>query len=275
MGYITLTEIIEKYLDREKQNLGYEDNSQESDYLMKESDRAIDMEDGIICNIRNKFRTFLKSIGADENALKDGGRNYLFEEKDVPIVIALISVLQSSEKIKEYWKDYRDKDGLIHYHVIHEYISDLASEIESTGHFSRDVIDVISSKIFDCYNAYPNAYFELCHDLIEEYRQSLVGFLCGENMSFVYRLHCILVGELTLLDTEVALRAENICNCRKQALECFGKVDYSYSPGGLGREYAERDRNLLRKIRDDNDLRVYLEKKIGYTIEEVFGSDDN
>ena len=96
----------------------------------------------------------------------------------------------------------------------------------------------------------------------------------SQQVAYFEKIEYLLEKEANLLDLESAeyLRemAEYMEASKKRQGDDAGIQSYSWLDPDVAKDHILRDEQALLKIQEDDDLRHYIEKKIGKKAEEIF-----
>lgn len=103
---------------------------------------------------------------------------------------------------------------------------------------------------------------------------NLVEFPISIQSLYLDKLEHILKKEFALRIAESATNileiADIINSTKKEAGDNIGIQSYSEFDPEIRFEYINRDKRVLKRIQEDDDLWQYIEKKIGRKAEEIF-----
>lgn len=111
---------------------------------------------------------------------------------------------------------------------------------------------------------------QYCHALIDLLAKHMEDLPSSDQSIYLGKVEHILTKEFAL---RIAESTQHILTIAKGIDYVDGDIGdqyyYERNPG-IRFEYAERDKRVLEKIQNDEDLRQYIEKKLGRKAEEIY-----
>ena len=127
------------------------------------------------------------------------------------------------------------------------------------------------NRIFLCAPLYIS---ENCHTLIDYLVINLQDLPSTHQAVYLKKIEHLLRKEFALRLAESAMNILDISNIIEESKELgeddIGIQSYSEFDPEIRSEYIQRDREVLKRIQEDDDLRHYIEGKIGKKAEEIF-----
>lgn len=229
--------------------------------------------DSTVRSLQRAFDRLIEKLGSDKEVLKHGGRNIEFEESEIPFMKVLISQLYDGRGLIGEFANDGNRNRLFSSKDVRELIQSLIDEAEKTGMSEYELKEI--AKFFDNIFLYSHKRtIEYCHELIDALAMNLVEFPISIQSLYVNKLEHILKKEFALRIAESATNileiADIINSTKKEAGDNIGIQSYSEFDPEIRFEYINRDKRVLKRIQEDDDLRQYIEKKIGRKAEEIF-----
>lgn len=234
------------------------------------NEKGITIDDNCVRFLRRKFDGFLERMGGNKSILKGTGRTISFDESEISFIKVIMSQLYDNEGLIAHFLDKKLSD--INSKDIHNMIQAIIDE-ESNKGVSEDEIARLAKfldKKFLCMKLY---LIESCHKLIDALELNTQDLTISQQEIYWCNV-------LHILKKEVSLRiAESVINCKEiiETINLLGIIendtdvidyqDYEYE---TREEYITRDKNVLTKIQEDEDLRYYIEKIFNKKAEDIF-----
>ena len=215
--------------------------------------------------LRRSFDKLMYNLGCDKEVIKDGGRNIEFDELEVPVIKVLISCFFKEESvISKFVNETNSKKRTASEDVYH-FLVELKKEVEKDETVDKENMAYILQYLANIFLYSPLRSIENCHKLIDELVQHLQDLPSDEQSIYLGKVEHILKKEVALRIAESAQEIVRITE-RKEYREHF----YYEKDPEIQFLYRERDRQVLRAIQEDDDLRLYIEKKVGCKAEKIF-----
>lgn len=224
--------------------------------------------------LQRQFNALIEKFGCSVDMLKANGRTFEFNESEIPFLRVIISQLYYKKGVifeivnsdKEY---YTSKQ-------IHELIQNIIDEGEKIGLEEADLQNMV--EFFDGIFGYSILrVIENCHEIIDYYIVNL------KDLTYTQQFYCLLDLENALKKdfaarlVQMAINAKDIAEIIESSKEPpddnIGCQDYQglfNCEPEISNEYVARDRDLLKKIQEDDALRLYIETRIGKKAEDIF-----
>lgn len=224
--------------------------------------------------LQNRFNKLIEKFGCSTDMLKANGRTFNFDESEIPFLRAIISQLYYNKGImseivnsdKEYYtsKQFR------------ELIQNIIDEGDKIGLEEADLQKMV--EFFDVIFGYSILrIIENCHKIIDYYTLNL------KDLTYTQQFYCLLDLEDGLKKdfaarlVQMAINAKDIAEqieLSKDVLEdnigCQDYQGFFNCEPEISNEYIARDRDLLKKIQEDDALRQYIETALGKKAEDIF-----
>lgn len=221
-------------------------------------------------NLYRKFERLIEKLGADKETVKKGGRNYEFRETDVPFMKVLLSQLYSNQGIVAEFVNRKKRNEPFSSKEVWDLINALLDTAEEDGANKEQLMAMAEFfAVIFCYS--PLRSIEQCYKYIGMLAVNLRDLTFSEQAIYLNRVEHILKKEVASRLAESVFRCVDIA----ELLQMGGVSDvadyYNTLPPEVAYEYFERDRAVLERIQEDDDLRKYIENKLGEKAEEIFG----
>lgn len=220
---------------------------------------------------RRMFAQFVQNGGGNVSQLKNDSGNMMFDDlQKVYVEAILIQLLEKKGKAYDF---YRKKPHLPSTQETHDMIEDVLESIDDSKSSEEIIQDGIN---------FLDMLFELtyrqkindCHMIIDTLQANLEQYPYTLKLRSIERLITFLYAENIRASTEAAIQSCDL-------IKLFGNLTTLYSTNDIGdiygepgdpirREYEQRDAKMIESLKEDPELRAYVEKKTGYKIEEVF-----
>ncbi len=229
--------------------------------------------DSNIVALRRAFYRLLDRLGSDKERFKENGK-YLFAEQEVPFMMTLLTQLYDNHGIIADFVNGAKKGDRFSAREVQEFLDDLKEEIEKaeSDEKKNDYEDMhfFFSEIFLWS---PLRSLESCHDLLDMLATNLQDLPVDRQSFYLGKIEHILKKEFALRIAEATLEmvelAEKIEISKKN--DDIGIQNYYYeSDPKIRFHYIQRDKRVLEAIQEDEDLRKYIEKKLGKKAEQIF-----
>lgn len=249
----SLQEIIENVLDDKK--VAYETTN-----------------DSNVRMLRRAFNRLIERLGGDKEMLQKGG-NFEFQKSEVPFMKVLLGQLYDERGLIAQFTNERNKNTKFSSKAVHELIQSLLDEADKDG-ASEEELNEMARFFTSIFLFSPLRSIEYCHKLIDMLAMNLQDLPTSKQSIYMGKLEHILKKEFALRVAESALHSLNIAGMIDLSNEIAAN-DISTQPyyecnPEIQFEYIQRDKRVLEKIHDDDDLRLYIEKKLGKKAEEIF-----
>ena len=220
--------------------------------------------------LRRAFERLLERIGSDKSALKNDRNQFEFNVADVPFMKRILTQLYENKGIiAEFVNEHRQKN--FSSEETHNLIQSLIDEADAEGWTETELKDMayFLSMLF---YASPKRSIEYCHKLIDCLGASLADLPYAHQGIYLNKVEHVLKHEfaLRMVDSVIAMIEIADISEDTKKLQATDVVDYQEYDPIIRYEYAQRDQNILEKIQEDDDLRQYVEKKIGKKAEDIF-----
>lgn len=155
---------------------------------------------------------------------------------------------------------------------IHDLIQSMIDEESKCG-ASKDELVQLALFLQKLFNGWQLYGLENCHSTINALYANMAEMPAGHQALYMSKIEHILKKEYKLRMVEMAygiLDISKIIELSKQECEDeIGIQSYIEYDPEIRKEYIQRDKRVLKLIQDD-DLRHYIEKKMGKKSEEIF-----
>lgn len=256
-GKVSLVRIIEAVLIDKGVNL---------------SDNKDDLVESNVRGLRRAFDRLIDRLGGDKEMLK-AGDSFEFHESEVSFMKVLIGQLYDDCGLVAKFANERNKNMKFSSRDVHALIQALLDEADKDG-ASEEELNEMARFFASIFLFSPLRSIEYCHKLIDMLAMNLQDLPTSKQSIYVGKVEHILKKEFALRLAESTLHSLNIA----EMIDCPNKTDdddigtqfyYERNPE-IQFEYIQRDKRVLEKIQDDDDLRLYIEKKLGKKAEEIF-----
>ena len=250
---ISLQEIIEDVLDDKK--VAYEKTN-----------------DSNVRTLRRAFNRLIERLGSDKEMLQKGG-NFEFHKSEVPFMKVLIGQLYDGRGLIAHFTNERNRNMNFSARDVRGLIQSLLDEADKDG-ASEEELNEMARFFSSIFLFSPLRSIEYCHNLIDMLAMNLQDLPTSNQSIYLGKLEHILKKEFALRLAESALHSLNIAGMidlsNEIAANDIDTQPYYECDPEIQFEYIQRDKCVLEKIQDDDDLRLYIEKKLGKKAEEIF-----
>lgn len=219
------------------------------------ADNGIDYESINDSNVRRLRRTFdrlIERLGSDKEILKDKDGNFLFRKSDKSFMKNLINQLNDDDSSIAKFTKGRTSEINFSPNEVRKLIQSILDEADKN---ELEQIAFFFSGIF-LYS--PLRSKQDCHDLID-----CLSLSMSDQSIYLGKIEHILKKEFALRIAEATLHILAIAKGLDYADGDIGNHYYYERNPEIRFEYAERDKRVLKKIQEDDDLRLYIEKNLG------------
>ena len=219
-------------------------------------------------NLYRKFSKLMEKLGADKAAAKNGGRNYEFKETDVPFIKAILSQLHSGQGIVAEFVNRKKRNERFSSQEVRELIQSLLDEADEAGADENMLIEMgaFFTRIFLCS---PLRSIENCHLYIDTLAANLEDMIYTHQAKYLGKIEQLLKKEVVFRIAESTIACLDIANIIVNECDDGAMFSYDDFQPEISYEYMERDRAVLERIQEDDDLREYIEKKFGKKAEQI------
>lgn len=251
---ITLEKIIKEVLEDhgEKDSVSYEANMR---------------------RVRRAFDILIERLGSNKEALKHGGKNIEFKESEKSFMKVIISQLYDNEGIVAEFVNERNRDKTFSSKDVRKLIQALIDEADKTGMNELELI-YLAQFFSNIFLISPLRSIEYCHTLIDYLALNLQDLTYSEQAEYLQRVEWILKKEFAIRCAELTLNIEGLGMLIEEKRKLVGDDIYSENfyeyDEEIRYEYIQRDKEVIKRIQEDDDLRQYIEKKFGKRAEEIF-----
>lgn len=218
---------------------------------------------------RRYFYKLIEDLGGDIEVLRKGNRTISFDENEVDIIKIIINQLYSVDKssLKGLFNGGDEFTPVI----VHKFLDSLINN-PNLSDISEDERMRLIQFFSDIFLLSDKRMIEECHLMIDKIAQQALVYnrvqrltMLSHLQEYLKRYVFFILTDGTIKIAETAKSIEILKN-RKNKSDCL----YDFLPPIFQSEYIIRDEYILDMIQKDNDLREYIEKKIGKKAEEVF-----
>lgn len=238
--------------------------------IIKEMLREHNVEnEANIRKYRRAFNSLIEKLGGDIEVLKKGKRTISFDETEIGFIKFIFNQLYRLDD--SILNDFIDDNNEFSSQKVHEFLELLISDSSQSDlnvNEKRQLVEFFS----DIFLLSDKRLIDECHSMIDKIAQQSLMFKRQERLFLLSHLHeylkryiFFILEEGTIEIEETAESIETLKN-RKNQSDCL----YDFLPPILRCEYINRDEYILERIQEDDDLREYIEKKIGKKAEEAF-----
>lgn len=215
--------------------------------------------------LRRAFSSLLERLGGDKNVIKGGGKNMEFDEFEAPIIKALLLQLHSGNGIIAEFANSRHRNKGFSSDEVIRFIHSLCDEMDKDDKMNKEEITYLCNFFRNIFLYSPLRSLETCHKMIDTLASNLYDFSCDEQSIYLGKVEHILKKEVALRIAESAIEVVRIGERKKAQEEYY----YEKNPE-IQFFYAQRDMCILKAIQEDDELRQYIEKKLGGKAETIF-----
>ena len=236
------------------------DNYSEEEYNQYENDLEKNVR-----KIYRKMDTLFGALGSSKDVLKGDGNRMEFDELEVPIIKVLITQLYTGQGIIAEFVNSRKNGTKFSSNDVIDFIHALCDEIAKDDTMDKEELAYLAQFFNNVFLYSPLRSLETCHATIDALAVKLHDLPCDEQSIYLGKVEHILRKEFALRIAESTQRVLRIAD--KKVLQ--EKYYYEYDPE-IKFYYIQRDQQVLAAIQEDDDLRQYIEKKLGRKAEEIF-----
>ena len=240
--------------------------------ILKEvvNEKGMEFNESLELGLRRKFDRLIENLGGNKELLKAGGHTISFDKTEVPFMKALVKQLNDENGLVSNFAN--KKDG-ISSSEIRLLIQSILDEEDKAGAGENELRQLAAflDRLFCCGLLYT---IENCHAMIDLLALNLQDLLSDEQVKHFVKVEHLLKKEVSLRISESAIKCLELADIIEisKNFDCdsIGGQGYSNLDPEVRGEYLRRDRQVLRKIQEDEGLRAYIEGRIGKRAEEIF-----
>lgn len=236
------------------------------------ADNGIDYEsinDSNVRRLRRAFDKFIARLGSDKEILKDKDGKFLLRKSDNPFMKILINQLNDDNSPIAKFTKGRTSEINFSPKEVRELIQSIIDEADKNG-ANKNELEDIAFFFSNIFSFSPLRSKQYCHDLIDCLALSMEDLPSSDQSIYLGKIEHILKKEFALRCAEATLHISAIAKGLDYADGDIGNHYYYERNPEIRSEYAERDKRVLKKIQEDDDLRLYIEKKLGRKAEDIF-----
>ena len=242
------------------------------------SDKGWEPTEVDILAYRRAFYKLLERIGSDKEILKIQNKEntenkkvtkneaILFDEFEKPVIkTLLLQLMDQNSMIYEFTHAKNDK-AKFSAEETNDFLKALKAEIFKDPELVDEDMRYLSIYLDNIFLYSPLRSIETCHKLIDALAANLSDLPCDEQSTYLGKVEHILKKEFWLRTAESAIESLRIAENIKYKNEPYVETDPA-----IRAIYIRRDSEILKAIKEDDDLRQYIEKKTGRKAEAIFG----
>ena len=234
------------------------------------TEKGVALDESIIRSLRRDFERLIKKMGGDKAQIKSKNGKIEFDESEVPFIKVIMRQLYDKKGlVAKFTNEHTD----ISSSDIHKLIQSIIDEEDKNGATEDELVNLACflDNIFFCAPLYS---IENCHLAIDTLVLNLQDLTSTQQAVYLSKVEHTVKKEVKLRIAESAINALEICESIELSKQLYeydiGIQGYCEFDSKIRLEYVQRDKNTLAKIQEDDDLRYYIEKKIGKKAEEIF-----
>lgn len=236
------------------------------------SDNKDDLVESNVRRLRRAFDRLIDRLGGDKEILKAGG-SFEFHESEVSFMKVLIGQLYDDRGLIAKFANERNKNTKFLSSDVHALIQALLDEADKDG-ANQEELKQMTHFFSSIFLYSPLRSVQCCHELIDMLAMNLQDLPTSDQSIYLGKVEHILKKEFALRVAESTLHNLNLAGMIDLSNEITSddtsaKFYYERDPE-IRFEYIQRDKRVLEKIQEDDDLRRYIEKKLGKKAEEIF-----
>lgn len=245
----TLKEIIESVLDDQGRK------------YVKENDSNVRA-------LQRAFDKLIQKLGSDKEVLKRGGKNMEFDKSELPFMKVLITQLYDNEGIIAEFVNEGEKQFSVA--QVHMLVESLLNEAYKEGMNGPD-LKKLADFFTNIFLVSPLRSIEYCHILIDSLAYNLQDLTSSDQAECLKQVEIILKKEFAYRLFELAVNTWGLgLDIEEKKKLVDGDSPYYKYEQEKQFEYIQRDKAILGVIQKDDDLRKFVEKKVGKKAEEIF-----
>jgi len=220
--------------------------------------------------LHRSFEKLLEKIGTDKEFFKSGRKTFSFNKTDTKFMKIIIRQLYYGKGIIAQFVDNNLEVSSV---KVRDLIQSILDEEDKDGADEEELkhLACFLDKLFNCGALYS---IENCHDLIDAIALNLDDLTSTDKIRYLSSLEQVLRSEFVSRITESIINmtaiAELVELSKEACADDIGIQNYTAFDPEIRFEYIQRDKSVLARIQEDDDLRYYIEKKIGKKVESIF-----
>jgi len=227
------------------------------------------IEESNVRRLRRSFDKLLEALGVNKSQLKSSGRTIGFGGAEA-IVKTLLKMLWRDQGIAT---QLLKKQAAITAADIRDLIQAIIDEEAKKDVSDEELVELLKvlTNIFHHSHLF---LLENCHTLIDSLATNVYDLTSTAQAAYFAKVEHILKKEFALRLTESLTNSLDIAMIIEESKQFyedkFGVQRYCEYDAELRFEYIQRDKLMLAAIQEDDDLRYYIEKKLGQKAEDIF-----
>lgn len=214
-------------------------------------------------------------MGSDIERYKHNGV-IVFVEEEVPFMKSLLSQLYDNKGIIADFVNGGKKSKRFSSKEVREFLDILMKEIEKAeSDAEKNELEDMGKFFSEIFLWSPLRSVEDCHSLIDSCASYLQDLPIDSQSYYLGTVEYFLKKELNLRYAEAAMEMKKLAEEIEQSKEIYNddigiQRYYGIQDPQVRFHYMQRDKRVLEAIQEDDDLRQYIEKKLGKRAEKIF-----
>lgn len=236
-------------------------------------ENSYDTWDNDAKRLQRNFYSLIENLGTTKETLKGDAKTFQFHEKERFVIKYILSQIYDQKGLIYDFAMSKNKGEKFKSRKVHKMVQELCDAAEKDGMKESELIELVEffSNIF---LESPLRSIEYCHALVDSLAFNLQELPYNQKATYLLKFEDVLKKTYAMRVVELALNTANLGEYIEKRRELVGDDIYNeeffeYDPP-LRYYFMERDKELLGKIQEDEDLRYYIEKKLGKKAEEIF-----
>lgn len=232
-----------------------------------------DNSDSSAKRLQRNFYSLIKNLGSTKDALKGDAKSIQFQDKERFVIKYILSQIYDKKGLIYDFAMSNNKDEKFKSRKVHKMIEELCDAAVEDGMEERELLQLVEY-FSDIFLESPLRSIEYCHALVDSLAFHLQDLTYNQKALYLKNFEAVLKKTYSMRIAELTFNSIYVGNCIEVRRKLVGEDIYNdeffeYDPE-LRNYFIDRDKELLEMIQEDEDLRCYVEKKLGKKAEEIF-----
>lgn len=226
--------------------------------------------ESVVKRLLRQFTKFVEMTGGSIDELKNEQGRMLFDEEDVPLLkIILSQFIQRSGFAYDFLQKKIDLASIDDTHDLIQNMLDLMADDGLSDCEAQAIVDWLDRVFQFSFRV----EMEHCHRLVDGVAVNLLLYPYTHRMIYLNGFRHVLQQAFaeTVVHAMMGIgELAEVLQIAKESAETTNPSDL-YGDDPVGAEYQQRDANVVQFLSDNPEIRHYVERRTGATIEEIWG----
>lgn len=219
-----------------------------------------------------QFTKFIEMTGGTTEELKNEKGQMLFDDNDVPLLKFILTQLAQE---KGFAFDFLQKKvDLASIEDTHNLIQQMLDSMATDG-LSDDEAQAIVNWLDRAFQFSFRLEIENCHRMVDSIAANMLQYPYTHSMIYVNQFHQLLQREFARITVEAIMNIGELAEFLQMAKD-IAETDspsdlYGEEDDAIKSEYCQRDSNVVAFLDNNPEIRRYVERRAGATVEEIWG----